>query len=197
MSGVSCGCPAMINTRLPFVAFPVAGLCSGICSGLSVILQPLGIIAPGIFFGLALAYSFETSVMRISSGQRKTIIVASTGGYIIAIVASLLSARLPGFDNGLLYGMYAGTIAGGIGAMIVATSLAVTISTLAPIRTLFIVTLAGALFGAGFMFCGIYISDHTSIGHPFDDIVSFPLWQTGVASFIPLCNRTSASEIAT
>jgi hypothetical protein len=197
MSGVICGYIPMMKTSLPFLTFPLAGLCYGICSGFSVILQPLGIIAPGIFFGLALVYSFDASVTLLSAGKRATIIAASTCGYIIAIVASLLSARLPGFDNGLLYGVYAGTIAGGVGAIVVATSLAVVVSALSPVRTLLIVTLAGSIFGAGFMYVGIYISDRTPFGHPFDDFVSFPLWHAGVASVVPLRTRSSNAQNAT
>lgn len=192
--GVFCGCPLMINSKPPFVVFPLAGLCSGLCSGLSVILPPFGIIAPGLLFGGAIAHSFHTSITRLSLHQRTTLVVASTGGYFGAIVASLLSVRLPGFDNGLLCSSFAGAIAGGVGSVVVATSLSVMIPILSPPRTLLIVTVAGTFFGAVFMSCSVYISDYTTFGHPFDDILSFPLWQTGVASVIPFCKRCTIPE---
>lgn len=184
----------MNNLRPSTVVFPVAGLCSGLCSGISVVLQPLGIIAPGIFFGLALAHSMDTSVTRLSTGQRFSIIAVSTGGYIIAGVACLMCTRLPEVDSWLLRNALPGTIAGAIGAMIVATSFAFTISAISPVRTLLIVPAAGALLGAGFMVLSVYISDCTSFGHPYDDIVSFPLWQIGVASVIPFCRSSFRSE---
>ena len=183
----------MNNIHSPVIVFSVAGFCSGLCSGLSVILQPLGIIVPGILFGAALSHATHTSLTSLSSGQRATLIVVSTGGYFSAIVASLLSMRLPGFDNGLLYSSFAGAIAGGIGALVVAGSLVVVIPELSTVVTLFIVTFAGAVLGSIFMLCSIYVSDHTSFGHPFDDIVSFSLWQMGVASVIPFCRSRSAS----
>lgn len=180
----------MKNTRLPFVVFPLAGLCSGVCSGVSVIVPPLGIIAPGILFGLALAHSLGTSVTRLTTGQRIAIIAGSCVGYVVAIVAGLLSARIPGFNNGLVYSACAGAISGGIGAMIVATSVVFATPATSRVRTLLIVPVTGALFGAGFMLITIYISDHTPFGHPFDDIVSFPFWQTGVASVFPACQQS-------
>lgn len=186
----------MNNFRPPFVVFTVAGLFSGICSGLSVILQPLGIIAPGLLFGAAIGHSLNSSMTRLLPRQRIALIVASTGAYFTAMGATLLSARLPGFDNGLLYSAFAGAIGGGAGALIVATSLTVIAPILSPPRMLIIVTLAGACFGAIFMFCGVYISDHTALGHPVDDIVSFTLWQTGVASVMPFCQRCSPADKA-
>ncbi len=192
-----CGNLPMKSTRLAFFVFPVAGLCSGVCSGISVVVPPLGIFVPGILFGLALTHSLDTTVTRLTTGQRAAIIAASSIGFIAAIITCLLSARLPGFDNVLLYSTYAGAIAGGTGAVIVAAGILFTISEMSLMRTLLLVPAAGALFGAGFMFLGVYISDHTSFGHPFDDLVSFPLWQTGVASVFPACQRLSAVEIAT
>ncbi len=187
----------MNNTQPIFFVFPIAGLCSGVCSGISVVVPPLGVFVPGILFGFALTYSLNTSVTRLTTGQQAAIIAASSTGFIAAIIACLLSARLPGFDNGLLYSTYAGAIAGTTGAMIVAVGILFTISSMSLIRTLLFVPVAGALFGAAFMFVGVYISDHTPFGHPFDDLVSFPLWQTGVASVVPACQRLSAVEIAT
>ena len=183
----------MNNMRPSLVVFPVAGLCSGI----SVVLQPLGIIAPGIFFGLALAHSMDASVTRLSTGQRLSIIAASTSGYILAGVACLLCARLPEVDSWLLRTALPGTIAGAIGALTVATSFAFTISAMSPLRTLLIVPLAGALLGAGFMVLNVYISDCTSFGHPYGDILSFPLWQIGVASVIPFCRSSFGDEKTT
>jgi len=113
------------------------------------------------------------------------------------MVASMLSVRLPGFDNGLLHGACAGAIGGGVGAMVVAAVLALIVPMLSPFRVVLIVPLAGACFGALFMFCGIYLSDHTPLGHPFDDIVAFPLWQTGVAASIPFCLRSSSTDEVT
>ncbi len=185
----------MTNTRLSLVIFPVAGLCSGICSGISVIIPPLSIIAPGIFFGLALAHSLHASVTRLTPSQQIVIVASSSFGYllaiiVLAIIVGLLSARLPGFGNGLLSSAIAGTIAGGTGALIIAASVAFTISAMSPMRTLLIVPMTGALLGAGFLFFGVYISDRTAFGHPFDDIITFPLWQTGVASVFPACRRS-------
>lgn len=187
----------MNNIRPSLVVFPVAGLCSGICSGISVVLQPLGIIAPGIFFGLALAHSINASVTRLSTGQRFSIVTVSTGGYILAGVACLLCARLPEVDSWLFQSALAGIIAGTIGAMTVATSFAFTISAMSLVRTLLIVPVAGALLGAGFMILQVYLSDFTSFGHPYDDIVSFPLWQIGVASVIPFCRSSYGDETTT
>ncbi|NQV25591.1 MAG: hypothetical protein HQ518_14620 [Rhodopirellula sp.] len=184
----------MIKAHLPFIVFAVAGLVSGLLSGLLVILQPLGIIAPGLLFGAALGHSFNASITPISLRQRAALNITSTFAFWCAIVATLLSARLPGFGNGFLYGAFAGAIGGGVGAMIVAIALVVIVPMLSRRRTLIIVTVAGACFGAIFVLCGVYISDYTTFGHPFDNIVSFPLWQTGVAAVVPFCKRCSTTE---
>jgi hypothetical protein len=186
----------MASARSSWVVFALAGLVSGLISGLSVILRPIGVVAPGLLFGAALGHAIHMRITSLSYGQRAMLMAGSTCGYFAAIVAALAATRLPGFNNGLLYGACAGAIGGGIGAMIVATSLLFIAPLLSPPRTLLNMTLAGACFGAIFMLCGVYISDHTALGHPFDDIVAFPVWQTGVASVVPFCKRCSTADSA-
>lgn len=187
---VICGSTRMVNARSSFVLFLFAGLISGLFSGISVVLPLLGLLAPGFFFGAAIGYSLHATITRLSPWQHAALLLTSGVGYFAAAVACLFSTRLPGINNGLPSSAFAGAIGGGVGALIVACSLAVVASgVLSPLRTVVIVTLAGSLFGAIFLFCGVYISDRTAFGHPWDDVVTFPLWQSGVASVIPFCRH--------
>jgi len=182
----------MSNAQSPIIVFSVAGLCSGLCSGLSCGLPLTGLIIPGILFGTALSYATHTSLTPLSSGQRATLIVASTGGYFTAITVMHLSMKLPGFDNSSLFSSCAAAVAGGFGALVVAGALLFVILDLSIVTTLFVVTFVGAVFGSAFMFCGMYMRDFTSIGRPFHDIVSFSLWQASVASVVPFCRSRLA-----
>jgi len=71
----------------------------------------------------------------------------------------------------------------------VAIALVLSVEALRSFATIIAVSAAGAIFGSLFVIVGVYISDHTTGGHPLDDIVSFPLWQTGVALVIPWFRR--------
>ena len=176
----------MKNTLRSVAVFPVAGFVSGLCSGLTVIVQPLGAILPGVIFGAAISHAVHTSMKPLSSSQRSLLIVGSTVAYVVSIVVSLLSVRLPGFDNDFLSGAISGAIAGAAGAFVVALSLVVVVEDLRSEYMVCAVAFTGAVFGSLFVVVGVYISDHTAVGQPFDDIVAFPLWQVGVASAIPL-----------
>lgn len=176
----------MKSTLRPIITFPVAGLVSGICSGLSSIVSPLGFLSPGVIFGIAISYAIHTTLKPLSFAQRCSLVGGSTFAHMIAIVVSLLSVRLPGFDNGFVSGALSGAIAGMAGGLGFATSLVVVVQELRSASTVLAVTLAGTVFGSLFIIVGVYIADYTAAGYPISYIVSFPLWQVGVASVIPV-----------
>ncbi|WP_146118852.1 hypothetical protein [Blastopirellula marina] len=185
------GSLGMLNHRLCYVIFPIFGFCAGICSGLSTIPPGWGVIAPGFFFGLALAFSWEACATRLAWYQGTAIVIGSTVGFVAAEITSILSYRFFDLGNGMLAGLHYGAVGGYAGGLIVAATLALVIPNFSIARTLLLVPFTGMFFGVIFVFCGIYISDHTPWGHPFDDLVTFPLWQTGVAAVIPFCYGTS------
>jgi hypothetical protein len=192
------GSPSMRISGQPYFVFPIFGLFSGLCSGVSIVLPgPFLFIAPGFFFGVAIANAFDASVRRLTTAQWNTIAAASTVGYIAALVSFFLSSMLPAIDNGLLSGAFLGAIAGSAGGLFVAISIANAISASSPVRTLLLIPSAGALFGAAFIVVGVYLSDHTPLRHPFDDFVSYAIWQSGVASVCPACLCRSADNIST
>ncbi len=172
--------------------FARTGLASGLCSGFSVLLPPLAVLLPGAIFGVAISQSIDGSIESLRRDSKVSLVGCSTVAYIAAIVAALLSMRLTGFDNGLLSTAIAGAIAGGVGALLVALSIYVEVSRLHSRRMVLFVTLSGAVLGALVLLIGVYISDHTRFGHPFDDLVVYPLWQAGVAAAIPVFRRGRA-----
>lgn len=184
----------MNNVPSPFLVFPLAGLCSGLLSGLSGF--PLVIIVPGVLFGAAIGHAFHLSVSPLSPGQRVMLIVASTVGYISAIVAGGLSGRLPDFGSDFLEYLYRGTIGGGVGALVVACSLAAVIRELSSLHTLYVVTFTGAVSGACVVVCIGTMADYSATEVLFAFLGFFSLWQTGVAWVMPTCLYCPHSSVA-
>lgn len=166
--------------------FATSGFIAGLCSGATVILRPLGVVSPGVFFGLALTYAITRSIQPLRIATRISLVACSTLAHLLAICAALLSMRLPGIGNGILSSAISGGLAGWVGATAVGFSIFVLVPRLRSMLMLGIVMLAGAIFGTLFGAVGVYISDHTTLGHPFDDLVIYPLWHTGVAASIAL-----------
>lgn len=185
----------MNNTTSPCVKFTTAGFVSGWVSGVFATMPPLGLFLPGILFGVAISCAVDKSLMPLSFRQRTALVVSSITAYFVAIVVSPLPMSFPGFGNGFFSGGCSGAIAGGVGALIVAISLVVVVQVLRSISMVIVVSFAGALFGSLYVIVGVYISDHLDFepleSIPWGFLVTFPLWQTGVASVIPLFRRRS------
>lgn len=164
--------------------FVYCALTSGLASELSVVLKPLGVIAPGILFGLALCYAVSVISERSTTISQTMIVVASTISYLVAEIVGVSSARLPGFNNGYVYGGIAGALAGFMGSLGVASALAYCENSLRSIGQVALTSLTGMVAGIAFTTVGVYISDSTPLGHPFDDFLTFPLWQVSVATAI-------------
>ena len=166
----------------PLDIFILIALASGVCSGVSVIVRPLGIVVPGLCFGLALCFALRLSGVPLGLGRAAILIATVTLGYLAAFVTCLLSMRLPGWTNsGFISGCLTGTIAGGTGAAIVALSLAFVVPRLRSTAPFVLTSVTGAVFGAVLDNVGTLISDCKSLGHPIDDLITFPIWQVAVA----------------
>lgn len=190
-----CGQRGMINQRQAFATFFAAGLQSGICSSAALIVPAAGLfLIPGICFGMALAHACNSSLTRLSTIQRQVLVVASTVAYFASVVTSLLSPRLLGLNNGPASSAQSGALAGGVGAFIVAIALAALVPALSSPRAVLAVTLTGAGCGVISILVGVCINEYTTF-----DILAyvllFPLWQTGVASVIPLCSSTAIPDL--
>jgi hypothetical protein len=122
----------MARTRNSIVVFSLAGFVSGLASGASVLLPPLSMVAPGLLFGIAISHSFHATASVLSSTQRIRLIVASTIAFLIAIVATMLSSRLPGFDNGLFYSAIAGGLGGTAGAFVLTLAIVLLVQEMSP-----------------------------------------------------------------
>lgn len=187
----SYGYGGMINHRQALATFFTAGLQSGICSSAALIVPAAGLwVIPGICFGMALVHACDSSLTRLSKVQRQVLVVASTVAYFASVVTSLLWPRLLGLDNSPVSSAQSGALAGGVGALIVAITLAVLVPALSSPRAVLAVTLTGAGWGVISILVGVCINEYTTF-----DILAylliFPLWQTGVASVIPLCCQHS------
>lgn len=172
-----------------YPTFLVVGLLSGIASGVSVAIPPLGLFCPPVFFGVAICCAFHATQTPISFWQCVLLICVSVVAFFAAVIGAMLAVRLPGFDNGFLGGGRSGAIAGGIGSFLIALGLIVIVEDSKPVASLPIMTLAGSVLGVVFAALGIALSDHPACGHPLDDLVIFPIWQAGVALTIPLFRR--------
>jgi len=160
-------------------SFAAIGAFSGFCSGVLVAIPPLGLIVPGLSFGLAIVLAIPR---KLTAWKSCTIIILSCVGYWTAIFASLLCVRIFG-STGLSTELTLGAISGGVGSAVVAISL-VSMKEFRCSRILIPVISSGAIAGALFVVLGIYISDHTALGHPADDLICFPIWHAAVAAAV-------------
>lgn len=171
----------------------MSGLASGLLSGLSVVVPGLVVFVPGFLFGGALCFAIQKSLTPIAVGQQLVLIVVSGVAYFLAEIGGLFfGAYLLGVDNGLFGGAIVGAISGCIGATLLVFPLITFVEESQPELTLLLTPFVGAILGSAFMVIGIFISDHTPIGHPWDDFLVFPMWQGGVAATMGvLCDPES------
>lgn len=170
----------------PYWIFPGAGFLSGVASGISVALPPLGLFCPPIFFGIAITQALHRTLTPVTFWQRMALIGISVLAFALAMIGAILAIRLPGFDNGIFGGACSGAIGGGIGSFLIALGLILIVEDSKPLASLPVMTLAGMVCGALFAIVGVMISDNPADSHPLDDLIVFPLWQMGVASTIPM-----------
>ncbi len=173
----------MNDARSQFILFPLAGLWSGLLSGLCGF--PLVLFAPGAIFGAVIGQAIHRSVSPLSLGARLRLIAASTGGYFSAIVLVCLCVRISSGDSPPGTAVVIGAFSGGFGSLMLAAGLVAATRQLSPPRSLGIITSTGVVLGAAFT----HSIDFLDLPQPLGVILIFQAWQTGVAAVIPLCLR--------
>ena len=176
------------------LAFPLAAVLSGFASGVSNIVPGGGIILPGLFFGIAMAFAVHHTIEAVSPVLGAVLILLSTFGFWVACITGLLTFRLTGGRNDFVSGSIAGMFAGGAGASLTAFGLAISSAYFPLMRVVIVMTLAGAAFGAVVFPVLIYLHDIGHLPHPLDFILEFVMWQVGVASVVPLSMKVQANS---
>jgi len=176
----------------PCVVFLFATAVGGFASACSVLIQPAGVFAPGVIFGLAIAYAINRSVCRIDIGQTSGIAAGALLAYWCAGFTGLFSQRWLGQSTDFLSNALAGCVAGTIGALVVALFVYAAVAQFRSVRFVLSTALAGHLFGGLFLVSVTYLSDELRLPHPIDDFIGFPLWQAGLGTVIGLNAKRSS-----
>ena len=174
------------------LAFPVAAAVSGFASGISYIVPGGGIIFPGLFFGIALAYAVHHTVEELKPAIGAVLVLLSTCGFWVACITTLFSIRLFGGGNNLASDFIAGILAGSAGASVLAAGLAISSERFQSFRFVAVISATGAVCGAAFAVV-VYLHDNAHLPHPIDFIFGYVIWQVGVASVVPLARNNDAS----
>ncbi|TWT42781.1 hypothetical protein KOR42_46360 [Thalassoglobus neptunius] len=187
----------MNNNQPPIAIFVMCGLASGLLSCLSFVVPGLVVFIPGFLFGGAICFAIQKSLTPIAVWQQLVLIVVSGVAYFLAGIGGVFfGMNLLGVDNGLFGGAIVGAISGCIGATLLVFPLITFVEESQPELTLLLTPLVGTILGSAFIVIGVFIADHTSIGHPWGFFFVFPLWQGGVAATIGgLCDPSLARVI--
>lgn len=163
----------------PHKLFLIASLLSGLGSSLSVAIPPVALLFPGLFFGLALAYAANRTILPLSTGQKVAIVSGTTIAYLLAILTSLLSMRVVGIGNSFEASAIPLGSAGGVGGLLIALTLAVLFEEFRLAVCIVSISIIGFFGGILFAVIATYVLDNM-----FAILVLFPLWQVAVASTI-------------
>ncbi len=176
------------RTMSGYLAFPLAAVISGFASGMSCIVPGGGIFFPGLLFGIAVLFAVHNAAESCHPAMATIVVLFSLVGYWIACITTLLSIRLFGGGNNIASDAMGQTLAGGVGASIIAIGLAISCRSFRSFNFVALTAAAGAVCGA---VCGllVYLHDNAHLPHPLDFILTYVIWQVGVASVMPFAKK--------
>ena len=178
----------------PRATFIICATVSAIATGLSPLFPGAGVILPGVFFGIAIAYAINRKIEPLRPISRVLLIALSIFGYWIACVTGAVTVRLYGGENGFMAGAVIGAAAGGAGASFVAAGVAIASNYFQSMRVFVVTTLAGTTYGAVFMIASVWLRDFIHAPDSLVLVISFLIWQVGVASAIPLPRKLDVMD---
>jgi hypothetical protein len=174
--------------RLASIYFGI-GLISGVVSGASTELKPLGLILPGPVFGVFFAFASMLAERPLKLPVFFVCLAAL--GFFASDFAFFLSV---GFADDIMGGRaIAGGICGGVGAFAVSIHSALFEQTFDWVLIL-AVSAVGCLLGAGIMPLVIQLKDNGSVAEPLGFILLFTTWQAGTMLTLGLLRQRFAAS---
>jgi hypothetical protein len=159
-------------TKSTFIGGAI-GAVAGLASGISVVYKPLGVILPGILFGIAYCVAMRIVVpARMSLPRALGIIAGATIGYFVSGIVALATDHLP-VPSGWIEDAVAGLLGSVVGSSIfLVVAIVCGCPPLQPARV--VIPFWGAAI-AILLPISVAISDDPNMGHPIDDFVFFIL----------------------
>jgi len=144
------------------------------------------------FFGIAISTAIQKSSTPLSIGQQFLVTAFFTLGHLVAIFIYLFSIRVLGSGQTVCHG----AIAGATGGLLVALGLFKANRDRAGTLRMTLIPAAGALLGATFTSLTIFLNDHACLTPPLPALLTYPIWQGGMAATISWCwNGLTIEEI--